>query len=153
MAADALKAHIGAEAAMIASGMFHTSLPTGRVSLGQLHKSCFSSANPAVTEVKGIQILHALERGLDPKISKLEPPSFRGTPVGIPQISGIQGWYEQLSDKAKRIQRLTLNGEQLDPDKWYLLAHTDAEVSTDSGYLLMETEREPKKKCLRHCPK
>lgn len=144
MAADALKARMGGEAAIIASGMFHTGLPTGKISLGQLHQACFSSANPALTKLRGRQILDGLERGLDPVVNQKKPPSYRGTPVGIPQISGMQVWFDQQSGKGKRIQRVTINGEQLDPDKLYLLAHTDVEVSTDSGYLLLETGQEPK---------
>lgn len=141
--ADALKIRMGAEAAMIASGLFHTGLPAGRVSLGQLHRACFSTANPAVTRVKGSQILNALERGLDPKINRLEPPSYRGTPVGIPQISGLQVWYDHLPEKGKRIQRVNINGNRLDPDKSYRLAHTDAEVIRESGYLILEPGQEP----------
>ncbi|MCK5316243.1 MAG: bifunctional metallophosphatase/5'-nucleotidase, partial [Anaerolineales bacterium] len=57
LATDGLKERMGADAAIIASGQFHTGLPAGTISLGQLDKACFSSANPGLTEVKGIQIL------------------------------------------------------------------------------------------------
>lgn len=144
LVADALKTRMGAEAALVASGQFHTSLPAGKISLGQLHKACFSSANPALTRVKGKQILDALELGLDPNFNRLEPPSYRGTPVGIPQISGMQVWYDINAEVGKRIQILSINGEPLDLDKWYLLAHTDAEESRDSGYLKLEDGQEPK---------
>lgn len=144
MVADALKARMEAEVAIIASGMFHASLPAGRVSMGQLHKACFSSANPALTEVNGAQILDALERGLDPKVNKLEPPSYRGTPVGIPQISGMQVWYDEEADTGNRVQRISINDEQIIPDKWYRMAHTDAEVSAETGYLQLEAGQEPK---------
>ncbi len=144
MVADALKIRMGAEAAIVASGMFHTNLPAGEISIGQLHKACFSSANPALTEVRGEQILDALERGLDPNSNKLEPPSYRGTPVGIPQISGMQVWYHREMGAGKRIQQVSINGEALEMDRWYHLAHTDAEVSRDSGYLQLEDGQEPK---------
>ena len=138
LAADALKERMGADAAIIASGQFHTDLPAGTISLGQLDKACFSSANPGLTEVKGIQILNALERGLDTKVNKLEPPSNRGTPVGIPQISGIQVWYDTQAAVGQRVQQIFINGEPIKPDKPYHLAHTDAEVSTETGYLILE---------------
>jgi 2',3'-cyclic-nucleotide 2'-phosphodiesterase (5'-nucleotidase family) len=143
LAADVLKERMGAEAAMIASGQFHTGLPAGRVSLGQLDKACFSSANPGLTEVKGIQILNALERGLDPNVIKLEPPSNRGTPIGIPQISGLRIWYDAQEEVGKRILHVSINGEPILPDRLYRLAHTDAEVSTEVGYLKLEEGQDP----------
>jgi hypothetical protein len=60
---------MNAEAAVVWAGQFHQGLPGGVVTLGQLDSAHFSSANPGLSEVRGAQIVAALERGLDP-ISK-----------------------------------------------------------------------------------
>ncbi len=59
--ADALRVRMNADAAIIHTGLFHGGLPAGVVSLGQLRKSSFSTANPAVTRLTGRQIMDALE--------------------------------------------------------------------------------------------
>ena len=39
--------------------------------------------------MRGAQIRQALERGLDPATCELKHHAYRGTPIGIPQVSGL----------------------------------------------------------------
>jgi 5'-nucleotidase len=143
LTADALRERMRADVAIVCSGQFHQGLPAGTVTLGQLDRACFSSANPCATEVRGAQIVTALERGLDPAISQSEIRGFRGTPVGIPQISGMLVEYDVSAEVGQRVQRVIVQGEQgapdqpLDPHRLYRLAHTDAESIRELGYLLL----------------
>ncbi len=48
--------------------------------------------------------------------------------MGIPQVSGLKVWFNPDADKGQRIKRVELQGEELNPDKPYLVAHTDVEI-------------------------
>lgn len=135
LAADALRARWQADAAIVASGQFHKGLPAGVITLGDLDSACFSSANPAISLVTGAQIRQALERGLDPNLAEYEHSGFRGTPIGIPQVSGLRVEYDSRAATGARVQSVLVNGEPLDPDRVYRLAHTDAETMNEYGCL------------------
>jgi hypothetical protein len=144
LTADALREHMGAEAAIVASGLFHQGLPAGVITLSQLDAACFSTANPGLSEVRGSQLLAALERGLDPAICQARHVAFRGTPVGIPQISGMQVEYGPLGAVGERVRRVLVEGHPLDPERLYRLAHTDAETMAEVGYLLLDEGQRPR---------
>jgi len=144
LAADALRARMGAEAALVASGQFHAGLPAGEVTLGDLDRACFSSANPGVTSVRGDQIRRALERGLDDDFAQTTASGFRGTPVGRPQISGLRVRYAPGAAPGSRVKEVWINGEPLEASRTYLLAHTDAEISPNIGYLELEEHQIPR---------
>jgi 5'-nucleotidase len=138
LTADALRERMGAEAAIVCGGLFHQGLPAGTITLGQLDRACFTTANPCVTDVRGAQIVTALERGLDPAIYQALHHGFRGTPMGIPQISGLAVEYDPGAEAGRRVQRVTVEGQPLDPDQLYRLAHTDAETIPEVGYLVLD---------------
>ena len=143
LTADALRERMGADVAIVCSGQFHQGLPAGTITLGQLDRACFSSANPCVTEVRGAQIVAALERGLDPAISQFEHHGFRGTPMGILQISGMVVEHDPDAEVGRRVRRVLLRGgpggqdRPLELDRSYRLAHTDAETMPEVGYLVL----------------
>ena len=141
-AADVLRQRMGAEAAMVSSALFHAGLPAGTVTFGELNDACFSTANPCRTEVSGAQLIAALEKGLDPEISKFMHPSHRGTPIGIPQIGGLVVEYDPEQEIGRKVRRVQVAGRPLDPDRTYILAHTDAETFGEQGYLELEENQE-----------
>ena len=136
--ADVLRERMNADVGMICSGQFHQSLPAGTITFGQLDAACFSSANPCVSEVRGAQIVAALERSLDPEISRVEHHGFRGTPIGLLQISGIVVEHDPDGSVGSRVKRVTVQGGPLKADRTYRVAHTDAEPSRSVGYLDLE---------------
>jgi 5'-nucleotidase len=138
LTADALRERLDADVAIIASGQFHHSLSAGTVRFGQLDAACFSSANPCLTVATGRQIIHALERGLDPAINQYQHTGFRGTPIGIPQISGLKIWYDDKAPVGEKVTKVYVSDEPIDPGRTYRLAHTDAETMGEYGYLLLE---------------
>jgi 5'-nucleotidase len=138
LAADALRARMDADIAMVASGQFRRPLEAGTLTLGQLDAACFSTANPWLSEVRGDQILEALERGLDPAITQVKHPSYRGAPIGIPQISGMLIDYAINAATKPRVRRVLIQGHPIDPDRCYRLAHTDAESMPEVGYLVLD---------------
>lgn len=138
LAADALREHFGAEIAMVSSGLFHHGLDAGTLTFGALDGACFTTANPCVTELTGEQVAAALERGLDPAISRFKHQGFRGTPVGIPQISGMEVVCDTELGQGPRVRRITIQGKGLEPRRSYRLAHTDAETMPEIAYLRVE---------------
>ena len=135
---DALRARMEADIAMVSSGQFRQALESGILTLGQLDAACFSTANPWLSEVRGDQILEALERGLDPSITRIKPPAYRGAPVGIPQISGMVVHYDSNAPGEPRVRRVLIQGKQVEPNHLYRLAHTDAETMSEVGYLALD---------------
>ena len=137
-AADVLRERMQADAAIVSSGLFNTGLEAGGVTLGVLDAACFTTANPQLSLVSGQQLWEALERGLEPERSHIHFGSYRGTPIGIPQISGLQVWFDPDAPVGEHVQRVMVNGRPLEPKREYRLAHTDAEGSPDSGFLKMD---------------
>ncbi len=144
LTADALRERLGAEAAIICSGQFHQGLPAGEITLGELDTACFSTANPCLTKVRGAQIIAALERGLDPAISQVKHHGFRGTTIGIPQISGLVVEYDPDTEVGQRVKRVSIQGQPLEPSRSYSLAHTDAEIGSNVGYLVLDQSQTTK---------
>jgi 5'-nucleotidase len=138
--ADVLCERMDAEIAMVCSGQFHQGLPAGVITLGQLDAACFSSANPGVTKVSGAQIVAALERGLDPTIAEHLHHGFRGTPIGIPQIGGMVVKCDMEEAVGQRVRSVFVQGQPLDPNRIYRLAHTDAERMQEFGYLVLDAQ-------------
>ena len=137
LAADAVRERMNGEIAIVASGMFHKPLPGGTVTLGMLDAASFSSANPGVTLVTGREILAALEKGLDPAFTEQTPKAFRGTPIGMPQISGMIVEYDPERAVGQRVACVLVQGAPLEPERAYRLAHTDAEVAEKIGYMAL----------------
>ncbi|NPV57260.1 MAG: formate--tetrahydrofolate ligase [Anaerolineae bacterium] len=131
LAADALRERMGAEIAILTSGMFHAGLPAGTVTLGDLDACCFSTANPQLSRLRGEQVLSALKRALLPGRVAGEGPGFRGNPLGVPMLSGMRVVYRAPERGEVEILHAEIAGEALDPARAYLVAHTDAEVIED----------------------
>lgn len=137
LAADALRERMGAEVAILSGGLFHRGLPAGRITLGDLDSASFSTANPQLSQVRGEQLLAALERGLDETRMHSTPKAHRGAPMGLPMLSGLQ----VTLNLQRQVTAVTVQGRPLEPERLYSVAHTDAEViETDAsfGYLILE---------------
>jgi len=119
LAADILRLRMQAGAAILAGGHFHAGLAAGTLT-----------------------IIAALERGLDPAVNQYEHHGFRGTPIGIPQISGLRVWFDPGANAGQRIIQVEIGGKKINPGQTYRLAHTDAEIASEWGYLQLEPEQE-----------
>jgi len=137
-AADVLRERMDAEVGMVSGGLFHTGLEAGTVTLGALDAACFTTANPQLSLVTGAQLKVALERGLDEELSHYYHGSHRGTPVGLPQISGLQVGFDDNAPAGERVKLIIINKQLLEEDREYRVAHTDAETSSEAGYLTID---------------
>ncbi len=77
-AADVLRERMHADAAIVSSGLFHTGLEAGGVTLGALDAACFTTANPQLSLVSGHSYGLPWRRGLEPERSHIHYGSYRG---------------------------------------------------------------------------
>lgn len=142
LGADVLRERMGAEIGMVSSGLFQTGLPAGTITLGILNSCSFSTANPQLSKVRGEQILAALERGLNPEFYNILSKAHRGSPIGIPAVSGMVVEYDPQA--SPRVRRVLVNGQPLELERVYRVAHTDAEVTKDYyplGYFFIDDDQ------------
>lgn len=130
LAADAVRLRMQAEACLLTGGLFHAGLPAGQVTLGDLDAACFSTANPQLSQVRGSQIRAALELALNPGRIAEKVKVFRGAPIGMPAVSGLQIVFDPQAGNGARLRSVLVGGEPLDENRLVRLAHTDAEVKT-----------------------
>jgi 5'-nucleotidase len=144
LAADAIRQRMQAEACLLTGGMFHAGLPAGRVTLGDLDAACFTTANPQLSQVRGSQIRAALELALNPERIASKVKAFRGAPIGLPALSGLQIVFDPQASDGTRLRRVLVGGEPLEDNRLYRLAHTDAEVLTNTfpfGMIALEPDQ------------
>jgi 5'-nucleotidase len=142
LGADVLRERMGAEIGMVSGGLFHTGLQAGTITLGDLNACTFSTANPQLMRARGEQILSALERGMDPEFYKICSKAHRGSPIGIPGISGMMVDYDPQANP--RVRRVLVDGQPLVLEREYSVACTDAEVTKDYyplGYFFIDEEQ------------
>lgn len=120
--ADAIKDLLKTDIGIINSGIVNGGVMKGMVSEKNLIDICPSPLNPTYFELRGIDILKALELSLDTDIC-LNPgkgPGFRGICCGTLNVSGIKVHYNDTE-----IKRVLINNKSLDREKWYKVASSD----------------------------
>jgi 5'-nucleotidase len=106
---EMLRERMGAEIGLgTSAALIDYPLPAGKLRRGDLWEACHSTANPAVTELTGAQILHMLEKGNDPSFQQETGTALRGKPRGPLHIAG--------------------DASNLDPERTYVVAATDFEL-------------------------
>ena len=139
VAADALREHFGAGAAIVSGGLMRHAIPAGSLTFGQLDVAFPTTASPCLSEVRGEQIRAALERGLSPEAGRRLHPALDGAPMGFPQISGLTVWYDPAGLPGQRVRRVKVQGKLLVSNRIYRLAHTAAETLPGAGCLELES--------------
>ncbi|UQN06489.1 bifunctional UDP-sugar hydrolase/5'-nucleotidase [Deinococcus sp. QL22] len=126
-AAQVLRERAGAEVGLISGGALHTGLQAGEVRRGAVANAVPATINPMTSRVTGWRLRMALERGLDPEVVTYLHRGLRGSPIGVPGLSGVQVTVDPAGRVGERVQRVQVNGEALDLGREYVVAHTDLE--------------------------
>jgi 2',3'-cyclic-nucleotide 2'-phosphodiesterase (5'-nucleotidase family) len=106
--AEMLRERMGAEVGLATSAVvLDEALPPGPLRRGALWEVCHSTANPALTELTGAQLLQMLERGNEPAFVQTTSGPLRGKPRGPLHVAGPTA---------------------IDPDRTYAVAATDFEL-------------------------
>ncbi|MFN8474100.1 MAG: bifunctional UDP-sugar hydrolase/5'-nucleotidase [Anaerolineae bacterium] len=127
--ADRLRAFMAAEIGLVSTGLLRRALPEGVITRRMRFETCATGANPCRTELTGADILALLEHTLNPEYYRQRPPSFRGRARGILQVSGLTVDVDASAETGRRVRHVLVGSEPLDPERRYLVAATDAELS------------------------
>lgn len=123
--ADALRDYLKADIGLVVAGAaFKGGLPGGTLARRDLWVVCDTTANPGLVMMKGWQVQHMVETGLDPTITAERPHSLRGRARGLIHISGA----------TVREGRVYVGEYPLDPKADYRVAASDYELEPDFGY-------------------
>lgn len=123
--ADALREYLKADIGLVVAGAaFKGGLPGGTLARRDLWVVCDTTANPGLVMMKGWQVQHMVETGLDPTITAERPHSLRGRARGLIHISGA----------TVREGRVYVGEYPLDPEDDYRVAASDYELEPDFGY-------------------
>lgn len=146
--ADALKHYGGTDLAIVAGGNLSRGIDKGEITMADLNRACFSTANPCISRISGKTLRQSLEKGLTDDLRNFYHHGLRGAPIGIPQISGLSVRAELSEMEGKRIKGMTISGKPVDESKMYTIAHTDLEnhrklgYFPDSGHQLKEVQND-----------
>ncbi len=107
------------------------------VSRKKLIEICPSPLNPTYFEIQGKYIWEALEQSLDAQICLGDGrgAGFRGRFAGRLHVSGIE-----ITHSGTTIKEVVINGNSLDPEKWYSVASSDY-LQRGSGYPVLSKNR------------
>lgn len=132
-AADAVRAAMGAEVAMLNGGGFRIDRV---VEPGPLSRrdvlSLLPFQNPLVLlSITGVQLRAALEHGIDRRVS-------RGQSGAFPHVSGLRLRYDPKAPAGARIVAIEVGGKPLDTQARYTLATSNYLSGGGDGYALLK---------------
>lgn len=126
--ADAIRAAVGAEVALINGGGIRgdrTYEAGTRLTRRDMLTELPFGNSTALLELKGADLLEALENGL----SRVEERQGR-----FPQVSGMSVTYDPKRPPLQRVIEVTVNGTPLDPARSYRVATIDFLLGGGDGY-------------------
>ncbi|MFX1316366.1 MAG: 5'-nucleotidase C-terminal domain-containing protein, partial [Promethearchaeota archaeon] len=135
--ADGLKDFFNSDIGIINSGVLNHGIEKGYITRLILHEMCPSPLNPTLVEIKGSDLLLTLEKSLlqDFQLSDGVGAGYRGTFLGNIQVSkNVQVYYNPAGKPLKKIQKVMINNELLDPQKWYMVGTSDY-LQRGTGYI------------------
>lgn len=130
--ADSILANVKADLVFINSKGIKSSINKGWISKGDVHKVLPSKDKIIIKKIKGAALLQVIEHSLS------RYPDGEGL---FPQVSGIRIIFSQEEIEQHRILRVTVNGEPLKKDQYYLIATNDFLADGGDGFeILSQTE-------------
>lgn len=117
LVADAAREYGKSDIALINSGVIRESLKKGEVNEYQLSKALPYSNSLVVLNVKGENIVKALERGM-----RKYPDGLNGAFL---QVSGMKITIDSSKEVGKKVQKVLIDGAKLENDQLYRVTTTD----------------------------
>jgi 5'-nucleotidase/UDP-sugar diphosphatase len=137
LVADAGRAQLGADVALVQAGMFiDGTIPPGEVTSEQLRALLFAPDEPLVLmEMPGSTLQEMLERSL----------SFLPRPApAFLQVSGLVVTFRSAAAANRRIESVQVGGAPLSPDKTYQVAMPNSLAQGGLGYFRIIDGIKPK---------
>ncbi len=127
MVADAMRHAAKSDIAITNGGGIRESIPAGKINMTQIWTS-FPFGNTIMKiEVKGADLLAALEYGV------ADAPAPQGK---FPQVSGVSFKYDPKQEAGKRVFDVKVGDKALDLEKTYTLATNDFMAGGGDGYTM-----------------
>lgn len=134
MIADALRETSRADIALINAGSIRTNLKGGGVTLKDVYSVLPFDTYIVNMDLKGGQILQALEHGL----SMIEKKSG-----AFLQVSGLQVIYDANEPAGRRVKEVMVAGKRLNIDQYYRVAVNDFMAAGGDGYAILKSSAGP----------
>lgn len=133
-AADAVRAAMGADVALLNAGGFRSDRVLGPGPLDRHDLlALLPFQNPLVLlSIRGAQLLEVLEHGIDRRI-------VRGQSGAFPHVSGLRLRYDPRAAKGARIVAVLIGDQPLDRDRAYTVATSNYLAGGGDGYALLKT--------------
>ena len=128
--ADAMLNTSGADLAITNGGGLRASIPAGEITKGQVITVLPFGNFIRMIEVKGSDVLAAMERGVS---------SYPELDGGFPQVAGMTYKFDASKPANERITEILIGKEALDADKTYKLATNDFMAIGGDEYTMFKT--------------
>ena len=127
---DAMLNATGADAAMTNGGGIRASINVGEIKMDDVLKVLPFGNYVVLKEVKGSDIVGALENGVSAYPAELG---------GFPHVSGMTFKFNPKADIGSRIYEVKIGGKPIDPKKTYKLATNDFMASGGDKYTMLKS--------------
>lgn len=118
----------GADIAFTNGGGITGSIEAGDITVGDIIRIIPYGNSVITKEVKGSDLLAALERGVS---SYPEPLG------GFPHVAGMTFTFEPHKEPGSRVQKVNIPGNSLDPEKDYMVATNDFLAAGGDNYTML----------------
>lgn len=140
---ESLREWSGADCAFLNAGLLLEGLPSGDVTMGDIHRICPHPINPCVIELSGIELKEILLQSRNDEWPHIQVKGFgfRGKIMGVMLYDQI----EFIETSHGVVTQINLNGTELQPEKTYTLAVPDMFTF---GYFFPQIQRSKNKEYL-----
>jgi 5'-nucleotidase len=130
--AEAMLKVTGADIALTNGGGIRASIEPGEITRGDIITVLPFGNYVVVKEVKGSDILAALELGIS---------AYPETLGAFPHVAGITFKFNPEKESGSRLIEVKVNGEPLDPNKTYQLATNDFLAAGGDNYVMLADDK------------
>jgi 5'-nucleotidase/UDP-sugar diphosphatase len=134
LVADVVREKAGAEVAIINGGSIRTSISRGIITRKDIYKALPHRDYIVAFRLNGAGIRAALEHGIS------ELPGAAGK---FPQVSGLSFTYDIKAPPGRRVQKIFLDGRELDNHKEYIVATNDFLAAGGDGFRMFSEALKP----------
>jgi 2',3'-cyclic-nucleotide 2'-phosphodiesterase (5'-nucleotidase family) len=125
--AEVIREWCNADIGMVCAGVLLDSLPSGEITLGDLHRICPHPINPCKVILQGDEIKEIVLQAATPRMEQLQMKGFgfRGKVLGRMEYDGMDVTTSVLEDGNPHVTDITINGKPIDPEQYYSVATLD----------------------------
>lgn len=132
LVADVMRNAVGADVALTNGGGIRASINQGPITLGEIYTVLPFDNTLVKLEVKGADLLGALERGVS---------AYPNEAGSFLQVSGLSLTFDPGKPAGQRVTSVTVGGKALDPNAVYTVATNDFMAAGGDGYTMLKSAK------------